>query len=171
MNFTDEVNTPRTRPKLTPKQKVVGIIIILLLLGGLASAYYLNNRVTLPPQIVNLADTVNFTVYYPSKLPSGYTYTDGSAKIQTGLFYYRFHNGTKVISVTEQPIPASAVNLQNLPKYSSLNVPAGPAAIGVSIGNPSVVIATGSTLVNLSSSKGVTKTEIVSIAQKMTPQN
>jgi len=120
-----------------------------------------------PAQILNLAEAVNFKVYYPSKLPGGYSYTDGSANIQSGFLYYKLHSGTKVISVTEQPIPASTVNLQNLPKYSSLSVPAGPAAIGLSVGNPSVVIVTGSTLVNMNSSKGVAKDTLVFLAKNI----
>ena len=146
---------------------MVGIAVVLLLVIVLAVFFLRNNTAAPPDQVTSLAARINYPVYYPSRLPAGYSYTDGSAKLQSGLLYYKLHNGTKTISITEQPITASSVDLQKLPNYSSLNVPAGPAAIGVSIGNPAVVIATGSTLVNINSSKGVSKDTVISLAMKI----
>jgi hypothetical protein len=113
-----------------------------------------------------MADKVSFTVYYPSKLPSGYKYTDDSVKLNSGLFYYKLHNGKKTVTVTQQAV-FGTVNLQKLPKYSSLDVPAGPAALGISVGNPSAVVSTGSTLVSINSSKGVSKDTVIAIAKNI----
>ena len=143
---------------------IIPAIIILIVLAGFL---YLKKPAAPPAQLVDLADTVNYSVYYPSRLPGGYVYTGGSAKIQTGLLYYKLHNGAKTITVTQQPVVGSPINLQKLPQYKSLDVPAGPAAIGVSVGNPSAVIATGSTLVNINSSKGVSKDSVIAIAKKI----
>jgi hypothetical protein len=146
------------------------IILILVVLIGLITAgwFILSNstdKSTIPLEIVS---KLSFPAYYPSKLPAGYSYTDGSAKLQTGLFYYKLHKGTKIITVTQQPVQGS-IDLKKLPKYSSLNVPAGPAALGVSVGNPSAVIATGSTLVSINSSKGVSKDDVITVAKNIKP--
>jgi hypothetical protein len=165
---TEEVQKAK-KPATLLKRSWAWIILAVLIIGGISSAIFLiSSRPAPAPQLVSLADNISFPVYYPSTLPHGYSYIDNSAKIQSGLIYYKLHNGTKVISVTQQPISSpSSVNLQKLPRYSSLNVPAGPAAIGVSIGNPAVVILTGSTLVNINSSKGVSKDSVIAVARNM----
>jgi hypothetical protein len=161
----DEFTAPISKPKAKRKKILIGIILILLITAA-AGSYKLFRTAALPAQVVNIADTLNYSVYYPSKLPGGYSYTDGSANLKTGLFYYKLHNGKKTITVTQQPV-LGTIDLRKLPKYSSLNVPAGPAAIGVSVGNPSVVIATGSTLVNINSSKGVSRDSVIAVARKI----
>lgn len=166
LEFDEPKNTPN---KYSRPGRLIVVGVATLLVIGLLGFYYAKRPVAPPGQLVNLASTVNFPVYYPAKLPRGYSYTDSSSKIQSGLLYYKLHNGNKIISVTQQFIPTSSVNLQHLPNYHSLNVPAGPAAIGISIGNPSVVIATGSTLVNINSSKGVDKDSVITIASQIKP--
>jgi len=153
-------------PAIRSKRKLVvlGLIIFLLAIVGTIGFFTLNSQHP-PQQLINIAEEVNFPIYYPSELPAGYSFMDNSAKYQSGFLYYKLHKGNKIISITQQPIPAAAVNLQKLPRYSSLSVPAGPAALGVSVGNPSAVIATGSTLVNINSSKGVSKDDVVAIAK------
>lgn len=165
MDF-DMFTAPTTGKDRKRKTFIVMTALFLVIIGTVI-LFFMSRSQAPPKQVVSMVDSVNFPVYYPSKLPVGYSYVDSSAKFQSGFLYYKLHNGTKVITVTQQGISSNAVNLHKLPSYSSLNVPAGPAAIGISVGNPSVVIATGSTLVSLNSTKGVSKDTVVAIAKRI----
>jgi hypothetical protein len=165
----DEEETPLNNRGAKRRLVVAAPIILVVALITGASFYFLRADAKPPAQLVNIADSIYYPIYYPSRLPSGYSYTDGSAKIQNSFVYYKLHNGTKTITVTQQAVPASSVNLQKLPEYSNLNVPAGPAAIGVSVGNPSAVVAADSTLVNVNSSKGVSKDTVIAVAKNIKP--
>lgn len=173
-----------TQPQMSPKQLgraklarlpsrktlllfLVAAIFLASVSGGYA--YYLTRRAVTPPLPMNLVAATSFRVYYPERLPSGYQYMTGSAKFVTGLFSYKLKNGSKVITVLEQAAPPKAIDLGAVEGFTSLKVATGRAAIGQIVGNPSAIVITDSTLVNITSSKGVSKESVTLIAQKLKP--
>lgn len=163
--------TPAPRKKNNQLWIIVSIVIMLSLVGIIANFTIFKHK-AVPLLPAEITSNLNYQTYSSSDNEVGYTYLPGSAKIQTGILFYTMEKtGTKKrIFVTEQAAPDIGVNLKSLPKYTSLDVPIGKAVIGTSLGNPSVVIINSSTILQLSSSKSVTKSEITNVAQKMSIQ-
>jgi hypothetical protein len=155
------------------KKNTKKLVLILVVVAGIVAASMLlirqDQEVT--PFPVDITAGLPYRVYYPQAKTSGYSYKDGTAKLQSGILFYTLANGSKKIFVTEQAVPSKAINLKSLPKHSPIDMPIGRAVIGTGLGNPSIVIITPTTLVQLTSSKGVTKTDIINVAQKLTVQN
>ena len=172
INQTTVVKPKKQRSsKLKSKKKVYVTLIafiIFILCAGISIYAYTSWKQSIPPALSqDSIGTLNFQVYYPSRMPPGFRFKKGSISSQNGLFFYKFINGKKVITVTEQVAPPKSFKLTNLKGYTSISVPIGKAATGTSVGNPSVIIVTDTTLVNITSTKGVPKENVFFLAQKM----
>jgi len=154
-------------------KKVLAAIIVLFctLIIVISAVIFKPGHKTALQFPAQIADSLNYPIYYPANVTNGYQYQPDSAKIRATILFFTLTHDSKSIFVTEQPIPNSAINLSSLPKYTSLSLPIGQAVVGTGLGNPSVVIITPSTLIQLTSNKGVTKSEIISIAQAMARQH
>jgi hypothetical protein len=162
-----------TKRLLKDKWLLIAFIAIVLFVSFGIGYYYLHNKPPtsvsfLPASIVN---SVNFPVYLPSKIPTGYDYEVDSANIRNGILFYKITSGAKIITITEQSKPSKSIDLNAIPSYASLTVLAGKAAIGISVGNPAAIIMTPSTLVTINSTKGTLKDTVVTIAQSMSLLN
>jgi hypothetical protein len=143
---------------------VIFIFLLLVILGIVGFFVERENNVTPLPE--NIVNSILFPAYYPSANPAGFKYVKDSAKISSGFLYYKFANGSKVISVTEQEVP-QGVNLHALPNYNDFQLGIGKAVIGTSLNKPSAVILTPTTLVNLTSAKFTTKNQLIIFAQSL----
>jgi hypothetical protein len=168
---------PQTRPKTSKRRQIkkyiaILIAIIILCLIILVSIIFLlkSRHKTALPFPAQIAGSLNYPVYYPSEVTTGYSYQPGSANIKATILFFTLTNGAKSIFVTEQSVPLSAINLNGLPKHSDISVPIGQAILGTGLGKPSIIIITASTLIELTSNKGVTKSDIIQIARAMAPQ-
>jgi hypothetical protein len=147
---------------------LLGLAVVFCI--GLAIYVFITWKQSIPPALPQeITSSVYYQIYEPSHMPKGYTFKSDSVTSHNGLIFYKFVNGKKVITVTQQATPKSNIDLSKLEGYTSLQVPAGKAASGQSVGNPSAIIITDSTLINITSSKGVTKQEVTSVAQRMKP--
>lgn len=152
-----------------PKKTILALAAIILLSSAGIGYYYLHRK----PAVVkfslpaNIVSGVNFPLYVPAKLPPDYHYNIGSANIRNGILFYKLSSGTKIITITEQPLPPVDINLTDIKSYSDLKVPAGRAAIGISVGNPAVIILTDTTMVNINSTKGTPKDVVSELAQSI----
>jgi hypothetical protein len=165
-----------TRPKKTKKSKKLwlGVVCLLIIVGG--ACFYYKNQSKPPaaaapsiPLPASISSKVNFPVYYPSSTPAGYTYSNGSAAVQNGLVFFKMFNGNKFVFFTEQASPSKPVDLSALPNYQQFSVPAGTAAIGTNLGKPAGLVLSGSTLINVSTSGGVTAGELNDIFRSLAP--
>jgi hypothetical protein len=160
-----------TRSSHKVHKRLLIILTLICVCLGAAGLFFSNIKHGAIPFPTTIASGLNYPAYYAIGSTSGYTYKSDSAKIKAGILFYTMANRTKYIFITEQNAPSTAINLSSLPKHTALSVPIGQAVIGTGLGNPSIVIVTPSTLIELTSNKGVTKTDIISIAQKMVQQN
>lgn len=149
---------------------VLKILVAGLMTVGIGAAIYSYTswKQTIPPPLPqDLISSVGYPVYYPSHIPRGYHFKVDSIANHNGLLFYKFINGNRVITVTQQATPAQKVDLNKLEGYSELQLTIGRAATGQSVGNPSVIILTDSTLVNITSNKDVTKDQVLTVAKNM----
>jgi hypothetical protein len=160
----EEVIDPLGWRKFTRLFIILGVIVILSG-GGLWYGLNTHQGVSILP--MSIVNEVSFKVYFPPKETAGYGYSLGTAKYNNGLLSYKLNNRTNIITVIEQVAPPKAIDLTVLPGYSKLELAIGQAVIGQSIGNPSVIILTDSTLINMTSSKNVTPSDIARVAHDM----
>lgn len=165
------VSIPKLSRSRVPKKMILVLSAILLISCIGTSYYYFNKKSTataMLPLPANIINGVDFPLYVPSMLPTGYGYKAGSANIRNGILFYKLSSGAKTITITEQSLPSIAIDLTKVPSYSSLKVPAGRGAIGVSVGNPSVIIMTDTTMININSTKDTPKDIVSNLAQSIT---
>lgn len=148
--------------------KILAVTLGIFLIGILGYLYNSYRR-SFPPSLPqSVIGSVNFKIYYPSRVPSGYLYKKGSATSHNGLLFSKFINGKKIITVTEQAAPAANIDFNKLEGgYTSIESSIGRAAVGISVGNPSIIIITDSTLISINSSKGVPKDQVIGFAKNM----
>jgi hypothetical protein len=154
---------PKGEAKKTKKSPVLKILTAMVVLVTGASlvyfGYFLKSSTSgnsIPPKIVQQA---GFPVYFPSPMPNGYTYMKDTATFQIGQVFYKFANGSKRVTVNEQPLPEQPPKL-DLPGYQQFNATVGKATVGATYGVSSAEVIAGKTLISLNSSGGVTQDEL-----------
>lgn len=124
----------------------------------------LRNPYPLPKAIVRDS---TFPVYYPNPLPDGISYQQDSAKRDHGVLTYNLHTGSQTIHIFEQTAPSSAPDLDHLPGFSHLQIPAGKAAIGQTLNRPVAIILSNTTIINISGDTKVPSDVVTSVAKAM----
>ncbi|HSW79004.1 MAG TPA: hypothetical protein VLF88_03260 [Candidatus Babeliales bacterium] len=114
---------------------------------------------TIPPKITQQA---NFTVYFPSPMPSGYTYMSDSATFQIGQVFYKFSHGSKRVTVKEEPMPQTKPDLNLLAGYSQFDTAVGKVAMGNTFGETTAVVVTPTTVITMNTTGGVRPDELKS---------
>lgn len=151
-------------PLKNKKLAIAGVIVASWVFVA-AFVYRLSSdRPVLQPLPQAVTAGVSFPVYYPQKLTDGYNLQAGSAKVKADILFFTMVHGSKKVYLTEQQLPYKAVNLNSLPNHNNLNLPIGQAIVGSGLGNPSVVIMTPETLIELTSTKGVSRSDVVDVA-------
>lgn len=109
--------------------------------------------ISLPSDITTLA--VSFPVYYPSPLPEGYMYEQGSASLQDGVLFYKLHNNMQEMLITEQVAPTNNLLLDSIVGFNGIHTANGTAYVGKNGAQPTAIIRTKSTLINISATPDV----------------
>ena len=103
---------------------------------------------------------VDYTLYFPSPMPAGYTYMKDTATFQIGQVYFKFSDGKKRVTVKEEPMTDPKPNLDLLQGYEKMDTPFGKAAVGMTFGHPTAIVVTHSTVITMNTIGGVTKDEL-----------
>lgn len=150
---------PKVRHKLGSKLFAVGACIGVagLMFGAGYSLKSSSDSKSLPAKVTQQAD---YTVYFPSPMPPSYSYMKDTATFQIGQVFYKFSNGSKRVTVKEEPLPKPAPDLSLLAGYRQFTAPVGKAALGSSFGQPTAVVVTRSTVITLNGTGGVTADEL-----------
>jgi hypothetical protein len=111
----------------------------------------------IPAKIVKQVD---YTLYFPSPMPPGYTYMKDTATFQIGQVFYKFSKGQKRVTVKEEPMSDPKPNLDLLQGYDKFDAPIGRAAIGMTFGHPTAIVVTHTTVITMNTIGGVTQDEL-----------
>jgi hypothetical protein len=112
---------------------------------------------TIPAHIVQQVD---YSLYFPSPMPPGYTYMKDTATFQIGQVFYKFSNGQKRVTVKEEPMPQPKPDFNLLSDYAQFDAPVGKAAIGSTFGHPTAIVLAGNTVITMNTSGGVSQDEL-----------
>jgi hypothetical protein len=153
-NTSLEVKSKAKRPR---KRKYFLLISAILVCAVLLYFFVINKKnETLPAK---LTSQVNYPIFYPKPLPSGYNYQKDSAKVERGILFYNLAKDKNTVFVSEQPVPAAKPDFASFQKtnsnYRKLDVPAGQALIGVSSTEPFGILLSNTTMVNIHADKQV----------------
>lgn len=149
---------PKT--KKSPVLKIItGIVVLITSASLIYFGYSLRSSTSGNGISQKIIQQAPFTVYFPSPMPSGYTYMKDSATFQIGQVFFKFGNGVKRVTVNEQPLPSPAPKL-DLPGYTTFKSTVGQASVGASFGVSAGEVIAGKTLITLNTSGGVTQDEL-----------
>jgi hypothetical protein len=172
MQETAEEKSLSEKSKSKNKKKWLYIPVAMLLVA-IAVGLVLFLQKSDSPVPKNIQKSVNFALYYPSTLPSGYTLDKGSVKSENQIVFYSLDNDGKKISISEQAAPANPPDFENIQKgntsFKILNAAGGRAIYGVSQNLPAAIFLTNTTLINISGDKNVPLDTIVKTTQQMSP--
>lgn len=163
-------------PKLQIKQIyisliILGLIFIAVVIGSLVLGLghqAPNNQPSLSQTEINL---VNFPIYYPFTLPTGYSINSKATKVQTNLLFIRIVHHNQTINISEQPTPLNVPQINKLPSYETLKTSIGQGVIGINYGTPSAIIISQGTLINIDTQSLVSKASLIKIIQYLKPLN
>lgn len=108
----------------------------------------------------SIARQVNYDLYFPAPMPTGYTYMKDTATFQIGQVFFKFANGQKRVTVNEQPLTDPEPDLSKLEGYTQFRSPVGPAAIGMEITEPTAVVLTPTTIITMHCIGGVSPADL-----------
>lgn len=150
----------KRKPKVKPTL-IVGIVLAAAAIFGagylLKSSSASSAEKGIPASITR---QVNYSLYFPSPMPHGYTYMKDTATFQIGEVFYKFSNGRKRVTVKEEPINGNKPDLNLLVGYTRLNTPVGQAAVGTSVGQPTAVVVTKTTVITMNTIGGVSQNDL-----------
>jgi hypothetical protein len=138
-----------------------------LIAGIIFGGQYIKQKSSPIPKTILQA--VNYPIYYPSSLPSGYQLDKTSVTFQSNILSYKLVNNNKNITITEQASPSPPPDLQLLIKagYSKVETPLGLSVLGTHNGITVATLLTSTTLINLTADKGVPSDYAVKTIQQL----
>jgi hypothetical protein len=160
----------RASQKKVPRVKVVICVVALLLALAGGGYYFLHSKPKIQnPLPTSLITSSSFSLYYPSPLPDGYTYSENSASVESSVLFYKLHDNTKEVLVTQQAKPLSDTGISSAVGFDKVDTPNGVAYIGKNNSSPVAIIQTSKTLINISGTPDVSSDVVNSIAKNLIP--
>lgn len=149
---------------------LLGLIFLAILSALSISVLQLTHKQASPKELSDVRKTVSFPVYYPSSLPNGYIFKNGSVAAQNGVLFYKLQNGSQTVSISEQAMPDPPPDIKNSQANNNvkqINIADGRALVGLYKQTPVAIALTKTTLINLNTSGGVTNDALTSIVQNL----
>lgn len=144
------------------------VIVLPFIAAGLfAAGYSLKSKKVQNGIPASITAQAKYDLYFPSPMPTGYTYMSDTATFQIGQVFYKFADGRKRVTVNEQPVTGDKPDIKNLVGYTPFSSPAGKAAIGSSFGHPIVVVITPTTVITMNTTGGVSPDTLKAAAQNL----
>lgn len=154
------------RPAQKSRKKLItGIFLILTVVVLIAVGFYFMKPKDSIPK--NIKKSVNFTLYYPEKVPDGYSLNKGSIKIDNNILFFTLNNGGAKITVSEQSNPGKRFDFSQTPGFGEVSASAGEAVVGQISSQYVGILIADKTLVNIYTSNNVSRDVIVKIVQSM----
>jgi len=161
---------PGTSPAKKRSKKFLKLLIILVLLAGLIGGglYAYPKYVKANPFTPDIQTNADFSLFYPTKLPAGYTIDKSTIKLTNGVVIYAAANGDLRIIFTIQKTPPSfdfnTFYSQALSNSQQFATPYGQVVIGKSKDRYLGSLVSGSTWVIVSDSSPSISIDDLSLA-------
>jgi hypothetical protein len=143
----------------------IGGILAVVLIGVGLLLWTRQPGSPLPATVIMQAD---FPVYYPEKLPEGYTYEPGSASYDKNTVTYALKNGSDTVTVTQQANPKEKILYDKLPGFSPVGTNLGQAYLGDVDNRKVVIVQSSSILMTITADKSIAPETLTKIVQNLT---
>ncbi len=154
----DEINNIRASTSKRPVH-IVGLVCTLFLLGTVilcVSLYFFSTNKPPKPNISSSQlSSLDYDIFIPSELPEGYTYESDSVTVNSQLVLFKLNDGSKVITINQQPKPNQETFISSLAGFDKLETPNGTSYTGKNKSYPTALIETKETLVTISGTPDV----------------
>lgn len=153
----------RSAPKKSNKIKLLVLLsagaITCLIVMGFVFIYKVDPSTPLD----EYSKTSTHTLYYPTELPSDYTYVEDSVNVDNGITTYRLKSpeGEAVITLQQGPDESVQFNIDGFSPSAS-NI--GSMLVGKTQGAPTAIIRAGSTLITIKGSPAASQGFVSKIA-------
>lgn len=162
--------TLQTEPKAKNRKKLIIVMGIMgLIIVSSLSFYFLRSKNPIPE---NIRKQVTFPVYYPNKLPAGYSLDKNLIRVENGIMFFSLDSKkNQKIIISEQTAPSNPPDFDTIQKaYSSfkkIDVIGGKAIFIISGETPTAILLTNTTLINISASKDTPEDVLVRLVQDL----
>lgn len=116
----------------------------------------------------DLRRSVDFTLYVPRQMPSGYTLkAEDGVKYAGGILFMQFVKDDQTIFMSQQKKPHPAPALDTLKGFKPIDVAVGKAVAGEQEGNTATVILTDTSLITIASDGTVASNDLNIVAKRL----
>lgn len=148
------------------RRKVFLYMFFFLILTSAPISWFILRQNTSP--VAGFKQKVGFPIYYPTTLPDGYVLKQDSIKVTDSIIFFSIAHDDEYISFSQQSISGKPPDLKAATGFHPTPVPAGTAYAGDNeFGKPTAILATRTTLINISGSDDVTDLLVGQILQSM----
>lgn len=139
-------------------------IVCLMVLGGLG-VWFMTGRSQNGAGFITpeLRAKTNFPIYYPTKLPEGFSIDETSIALDEDVLFFTFTNKTQQVTVSQVAMPDFDPGL-SWSGFEEMSLPVGKGYIGRNGGRSVALIATKKTLLNIVASPNVSDDVVSSLS-------
>ena len=154
----------RQKPARRLTKKIIFVIFIMFILFIVGASNYLNNKNISPIKV--FTGQLQFTLYYPTPLPEGVIYTEGSANITHGVLFYQLQTPKGAITISQQASPKQLQNYK-IDGFNEVATPNGTMLLGSAQNSPTAILTTADSLINIKGTSASSLLEVSNIGQSL----
>lgn len=160
-------------PKKSRKKLLFRLLAVVIIIAVATSTWWYFSSKGSGPIPKKIRQSVNFSLYYPSQLPAGYSLDKSSVKFSNQIVFFNLKSVDNTINISEQTAPANPPDFATLEKFNtsfkSLDVIGGKAIYGTAESLPVAFLLSNTTLVNISGTKNTPLDAVAKTTQSMSP--
>jgi hypothetical protein len=163
---TPTISSIKSYKKGLSKKTMLIFGLLIVVLASVAVYLFLHmDRGPIPKSVRKHA---NFSIYYPTVIPTDYTLEGSSPNVQSGSLFYSISNKDRRVYISEQKLPDNPPNLDSLTEFKKVDTIVGKAALGKNLGQATGILLSTTTLITVTGSNGVPDDVVARILQSMT---
>ena len=144
------------------------IIFAVVVISALVLIYFLLKPQDLSRAIpLNIRNSASFDLYFPSKLPEGFSVKKDSIEYRGGVLFTQFSDGDHTIFLSQQSKPTNQPRLESLSGFKEFPLEIGQAVTGEQEGVSAVLINTASSTITVTGGETTPRETLGSFAKKL----
>lgn len=156
------------RPNKKQSLFIGGAVVIVALSVAGAYSYRQGPSIYASAISSDIRHSVDFTLYVPRQLPSGYVLsTTAGVKFVGNVLFMQFTKDDQTIFVSQQKKPHPAPALATLKDFTPLNVPIGQAVVGEQDGSAAAIVLTNDSLITVAGDGTVASSDLGLVAKRL----
>ncbi len=161
-----EPRVKQRKPNLLKRTLTISLITVLIITIASATLFVIRSRASHTP-LDKYKEALDFSLYYPSPLPTGYKLKDGSIKLYNNILFYSLEKAESSVDITLQKNLQDNKSISRIDGFTAANINAGTMYTGSAAGNSVAIINAGKTLISISTTGDVDPGDFGRIMQKL----